>query len=347
MDVLNSRARVAKWRGMSFAVLFCLLVTAATGCRTKSHEAPTAELPVVPVAHPFKAIVTDYVDFTGRTDAVQSVNIIARVTGYLRKPLFKEGSEVKEGETLFVIDPRPYEAQYDQAQSQVDLAEAQLELAKTTLARYEALAKTTPGAVAEQALDQYKAGVAEAVARVVAQKKSLEVNKLNKDFTQVTSPIDGQVSRYYLTLGNLVNQDQTLLTTVVQLDPMYVYFDMDESTLLKLRKAIASGKITVPADGHLPVLMGLQNEDGFPHQATITFMDNQVNSTIGSIPVRGIFRNPRLVPAASPSSSTKAPAVAEKPSTAARRFRRWKRCRPRTRTRQMKKPRPRKDYGSR
>ena len=97
-----------------------------------------------------------------------------------------------------------------------------------------------------------------------SQNKSLEVYKLNKEFTRVVSPIDGQVSRYYLTLGNLVNQDQTLLTTIVSLDPMYVYFDMDESTLLRIRKAIAEGKITVPADGHLPVRLGLQNEDGFP-----------------------------------------------------------------------------------
>ena len=241
-------------------------------------------------------VVTDYVDFTGRTDAVDAVNVIARVTGYLVKIPFVQGSEVKKGDLLFVIDPRPYQAQFDQAQSQVKLDEAQLDLAKTTLARYQALAKTTPGAVSEQALDQYQASVDEAKARLDAQVKSLEVYKLNKDFTQVVSPIDGQVSRVYLTLGNLVNQDQTLLTTVVSLDPMYVYFDMDEATLLRLRTAIAAGKITVPADGRLKVKMGLQTEDGFPHKATITFMDNQVNSTIGSIPVRGEFANPKLVP---------------------------------------------------
>ena len=145
---------------------------------------------------------------------------------------FKEGSEVKAGDLLFEIDPRPYQAQFDQAKSQVKLNEAQLDLAKTTLERYQALAKTTPGAVSEQALDQYKAAVVEAEARVDAQEKSLEVYKLNKEFTRVVSPIDGQVSRYYLTLGNLVNQDQTLLTTIVSLDPMYVYFDMDESHLV-------------------------------------------------------------------------------------------------------------------
>ena len=279
-------------------ILLGLLLTAvAAGCRSKTREVGTAEVPVVPVSHPVQRVVTDYVDFTGRTDAVQSVNIVPRVTGYLVQMPFKEGSEVKAGDLLFEIDPRPYQAQFDQAKSQVVLDQAQLDLAKTTLARYQALDRTTPGAVSQQALDQYKAAVAEAEARVVAQKKSLEVYKLNKEFTQVVSPIDGQVSRYYLTLGNLVNQDQTLLTTVVSLDPMYVYFDMDERTLLQIRKAISEGKITVPAEGDLSVMLGLQNEDGFPHKATINFVNNQVNSTTGSITIRGVFANPKLIPA--------------------------------------------------
>ncbi len=192
-------------------ILLGLLLTAvAAGCRSKTREVGAAEVPVVTVSHPVQQVVTDYVDFTGRTDAVQSVKIVPRVTGYLVQMPFKEGSEVKAGDLLFEVDPRPYQAQFDQAKSQVVLDQAQLDLAKTTLARYEALDRTTPGAVSQQALDQYKATVAEAEARVVAQNKSLEVYKLNKEFTRVVSPIDGQVSRYYLTLGNLVNQDQTL-----------------------------------------------------------------------------------------------------------------------------------------
>ncbi len=279
-------------------ILLGLLLTAvAAGCRSKTREVGAAEVPVVTVSHPVQQVVTDYVDFTGRTDAVQSVNIVPRVTGYLVQMPFKEGSEVKAGDLLFEVDPRPYQAQFDQAKSQVVLDQAQLDLAKTTLARYEALDRTTPGAVSQQALDQYKATVAEAEARVVAQNKSLEVYKLNKEFTRVVSPIDGQVSRYYLTLGNLVNQDQTLLTTIMSLDPMYAYFDMDERTLLQIRKAVSEGKITVPAEGDLSVMLGLQNEDGFPHKATINFVNNQVNSTTGSITIRGVFANPKLIPA--------------------------------------------------
>jgi multidrug efflux system membrane fusion protein len=197
----------------------------------------------VPIAHPVEDDVTEFVDFTGRADAVQSVNIVARVTGYLKQMPFKEGAFVKQGDLLFEIDPRPYQAQLDQAESQVTLAQAQLKLAESTLARYKTLKKETPGAVSDQAIDQYEASVAEAKARVAANKKSMEVYQLNKEFTRVVSPIDGQVGRYLLTNGNLVNQDSTLLTTVVSLDPMYAYFEIDERTLIRIRKAINDGTI--------------------------------------------------------------------------------------------------------
>jgi multidrug efflux system membrane fusion protein len=276
----------------------CLLLAGSVaGCQKGLRQAPSAELQAVPVAHPIERVVTDYVDFTGRTDAVESVNIIARVTGYLQKPPFQEGSEVKAGDLLFEIDPRPYQAQLDQAEAQVVLYQASLELAKSTLARYQALDKSTPGAVSKQALDQYQAAVVEAEARVRSQKKSLEVYQLNKEFTRILSPIDGQVSRYYLTLGNLVNQDQTLLTTVVSLDPMYAYFDMDERTFLRIGAAISEGKVTAPAEGDISVLLGFQNEDGFPHKGTVNFVNNQVNSTTGSITMRAVFANSRLAPA--------------------------------------------------
>jgi multidrug efflux system membrane fusion protein len=305
-------------------VLFGLLLAATAGCRSKTRELGPADIPV-PVSHPVQRVVTDYVDFTGRTDAVQSVNIIARVTGYLEQMPFKEGSEVKRGDLLFEIDPRPYQAQFDQAKSQVVLDQAQLDLAKSTLARYQALDRTMPGAVSQQALDQYKAAVAEAKARVESQEKSLDIYKLNKEFTQVVSPIDGQVSRYYLTPGNLVNQDQTLLTTVVSLDPMYAYFDMDESTLLRIRKAISEGRIAAAAEGDLTVMLGLENEDGFPHKATVNFVNNQVNSTTGSITMRCVFPNPTLIPAGEGPAAAEAEApAAEKASAAgaakARRF---------------------------
>jgi multidrug efflux system membrane fusion protein len=233
------------------------------------------------------------VDFTGRTEAVHSVDIRPRVTGYLVEMPFKEGAEVKAGDLLFVVDPRPYQAQLDQAQGQVDLYKASLKLARTTLARDRAINALSPGSISQQQFDQEQAQVDEADARVKANEKAMELYQLSKQFTRVTAPIDGQISRYYLTLGNLVNADSTLLTTVVSVDPMYAYFEMDEPTLLRIRRAVNEGKVKMPADGKMPVFMGLQGEEGFPHQGTVNFVNNQVNPTTGSILVRGVFPNPQ------------------------------------------------------
>ena len=152
----------------------------------------------------------------------------------------------------------------------------------------------TPGAVSVQQLDQDKAAVDEADAAVKAFQASLEVYKLNLSFTKVTSPIDGQVSRYFLTLGNLVVQDQTLLTTVVSLDPMYVYFDIDEGTVLRVRKAINEGTIKRYQEGRDSRLHGAcRAKTAIPHQGTVNFVNNQVNPNTGSISVRGVFANPK------------------------------------------------------
>jgi membrane fusion protein, multidrug efflux system len=316
------------YRHCILVLLVSSVLAAIGGCQREAMQVAPPEPPAVPVSQPVQKDVTDYVEFTGRTDAVQAVNIEARVTGYLIKMPFKEGSEVRgddrllggaqmiglllgtpgpllaatflfpghcqEGDLLFEIDPRPYQAQLDQARGQVKLYEAQLNLAQVTYNRFADLFKTTPGAVSQQQLDQYKAQVEEAQAQLKAFQSSLEVYRLNLEFTRVTSPIDGRVSRYYLTLGNLVNQDQTLLTTVVSQDPMYAYFDTDEPTLLRLRRAVADGRIKVAERGENPVFMGLQDEEGFPHEGRINFVNNQVNPTTGSITMRGVFPNPKL-----------------------------------------------------
>ena len=200
----------------------------------------------MPVSQPVQREVTDYVDFTGQTKAVQSVDIIPLVTGYLVEMPFREGAEVKKGDLLFVVDRRPYKAQLDQAQGQVNLYQAQLKLARTTLARDRAVNALAPGSISPQQIDQEQAVVDEAKARVDAYEKSMEISRLNHEFTRVLSPIDGQISFYRKTLGNLVNQNETRLTTVVSVDPMYVYFEMDEPTLLRYRRAVNEGKLKVP-----------------------------------------------------------------------------------------------------
>ena len=284
---------LAPCRALAWGVAGCLLLTAA-GCKANRAAAVApAEPPAVPVAHPVSREVTDYVNFTGRTEAIHSVDVRPRVTGYLVEMPFQEGAEVKKGDLLFIVNPRPYKAQLDQAQGQVELYKASLKLARVTLARDRAINAREPGSISLQQFDQEQAIVDEAEARVKAYEKSMEIYELSHEFTRVTSPIDGMISRYYLTLGNLVNQDQTLLTTVVSVDPMYAYFEMDEPTLLRIRRAVNEGKIKQPQHGRLPVLMGLQGEDGFPHEGTINFVNNQVNPTTGSILVRGVFANSR------------------------------------------------------
>jgi multidrug efflux system membrane fusion protein len=205
---------------------------------------------------------------------------------------FREGGEVKKGELLFEIDPRPYQAQLDQAQAQVTLNQRSLALARATLARVTPLVAS--GAATAQELDEDRAAVDEGEARVKSAEAAVKVARLNLEFTRVVSPIDGMVSRYYYAEGNLVNQDQTLLTTVVSLDPMYAYFDMDEPTLQRINRAINEGKIKVPENGSdFPVLLGLQIEEGYPHVGSFNFINNVFNPSTGSIAVRGLFPNPR------------------------------------------------------
>ncbi len=278
-----------------FLPWLCLLsLGGLTGCGPTAAQAPSAGVPVIPVSQPVQRQVTDYVDFTGRTDAVETVSIRARVTGYLVKIPFREGAEVKQNDLLFEIDPRPYQAQLDQAEGQVELNDASLKLAKATYERDRAIAQSVAGGVSRQQLDQDLAAVDEAAARLKAAKASTEVYKLNLEFCQVKSPIDGMVSRYYYTRGNLVNQDQTLLTTVVSLDPIYAYFDMDEPTLLRIRRAVNEGRIKRVKDrSEIPIYMGLQGEDGYPHRGNFNFINNVVNPSTGSVAVRGKFDNPR------------------------------------------------------
>jgi membrane fusion protein, multidrug efflux system len=226
--------------GATSAWFFLLPLALCAGCQKELP--PVAEpMPVVPISHPVERPVTDYVDFTGRTDAIQSVNVVARVTGYLVRMPFEEGADVKKGELLFQIDPQPYEAQVRLGEAQVASFEAQLQLAKQNYERAQGLFKNK--GIMQQEFDQYKAALDQALAQFNASQANLDIYRLNLQYTRVTSPIDGQVSRYFLTLGNLINQDQTLLTTVVSLDPIYAYFDVDQRNLLRIRRAINEGKL--------------------------------------------------------------------------------------------------------
>ncbi len=264
---------------------------AAPGCEQKPKEAAAADAPVIPVSRPEEREVTDFVDFTGRTDAVQSVDVRARVTGYLTGIKYKEGTDVKKGDLLFEIDARPYQADLDLATARVKVDEAQLKYAEAEFQRFKVLLGKE--SAAQNDVDKARATRDTAAATLEADKASLVQRDLNLKFTKVAAPISGRVSRYYLTLGNLVSQDQTLLTTIVSLDPMYVFFDMDERTLVRVRKAINEGKIKKVSNiGDLPVLMALPDDQEYTYKGKMTFFNNQVNPSTGTLSARGEFPNP-------------------------------------------------------
>lgn len=276
--------------------LAALLLLAAPGCREKA-PAKVAQAPVVRTEKPIRREVGDYVYFTGRLEAVESVEIRARVTGYLVSIDFQSGRPVKAGDRLFKIDPRPYQAQLDEANGQVALAKARLQLAVADNARAKEVAKT-PGAISQQDVDKYQASEEAAAAQVTAAQAASEVAALNLSFTDVLAPVDGIVSRNLLTIGNLIMQDQTLLTTVVSQDPIYAYFDVDEVTLLRAERLIQEKKIQSTAQGAvLPVEFGLANEgNDYPHAGTVDFINNQIDPSTGTLELRGVFSNPLLTP---------------------------------------------------
>jgi multidrug efflux system membrane fusion protein len=272
-----------------------MVLFALAGCgQGASHDTGSPAMPVVRVTTPVEKMVDDFETFTGRTDAVQSVEVRARVTGYLFEIGFTPGQPVKKGQRLFLIDPRPYKAVYDSAVAQIKLNEAQLKQAVADNARAQEVAKT-PGAISKQDLDKYAATEATAEASVAAAKANAESAKLNVEFTDVTSPIDGLVGRNLLDIGNLVQADNTLLTTVVSQDQMYAYFDVDERTMLRVQEQIRKGRFESPRDGGtVPVEFGLATEgDQFPHKGKMDFVNNRVDASTGTIQIRGLFENPK------------------------------------------------------
>ncbi|MBJ7497787.1 MAG: efflux RND transporter periplasmic adaptor subunit [Gemmataceae bacterium] len=277
-----------------FSAAICIFISMLLGCTPPKLPDPGGDKnPAVQVSTVVQREITENVRFTGRFNAINYVEIRARSTGYVVSTPFKEGSYVQKGDLLFAIDPRPYQAKLDDANGEVKLSEAKLKLAKADNLRAKDVAKT-PGAISKQDLDKYDAAEEEAVARVEALKATMEVQNLNLEFCSVISPISGRVSKYFVTLGNLVTQDSTQLTTVVSEDPVYCYFDADERTLLKVIRMVQSkNDLTLSTADSInrPVFIGLADEKGFPHQGTLNFSSNLVDSQTGTITLRAIIKN--------------------------------------------------------
>jgi multidrug efflux system membrane fusion protein len=268
----------------------CVLLTLGGCGKSGGPQAPPP--PQVSVAQVLEKRVKDWDEFTGRLQAVETVEIRPRVSGYIDKLAFTEGSLVKRGALLFVIDPRPYQAEYDRAAADLKRNKTALDLGQIELTRVQRLKDS--GAVSQEELDQRKSTVAQAEANVAGSQAALEAAALNLNFTRVTSPIDGRVSRAEVTRGNLVtggSNGGTLLTSVVSMDPIYLYFDGDEQAYLRYTQMARSGERPSSRESGNPVHVGLANEEGFPHPGTMDFVDNQLNPQTGTIRARAVLEN--------------------------------------------------------
>src|SRR5712672_3174415 len=269
------------------AIAMVVMATAMTACSNSQAEAPPSPPPEVDVAQVVTKLVRQWDEFTGRIAAVGAVDIRPRVSGYIDRIAFKEGDTVKAGDLLFVIDPRPYRATYDSAVAQLQRARALAQLAGAQNKRAESLIKT--GAISIDTYDTRSAALGQTSADVHAAEAALATAKLNLDFTEVRSPIAGRVSRAMLTLGNLVQADQSVLTSVVSQDPVYVYFQPDEQTFLRYAELARKGERAKSAN---PVRVGLATDKDYPYTGTVNFINNQVDPATGTINLRAVVPNP-------------------------------------------------------
>ena len=279
----------ARTRGL-YCLLF-FLVSLLFGC--SKNENPNAKAPPKPVivaSQPVQQEIVEWDEYTGRMQAVESVEIRARVSGYLKRIAFKDGGKVKKGDLLFIVDPRPYIAQLHQASAELDRAKSRLDLARNDVGRAQRLLKEQ--AISEEEYDTRSKNLVQAAASVESAKATVDIAQLNVDFTEVRAPIPGRISRKLITEGNLVTADSTVLATIVSVDPIHVYVDADERSVLKYRRLSIEGKRQSARDFKINVEMALMDEQAFPHHGYIDYVDPEVNPATGTIRARGVFANP-------------------------------------------------------
>jgi RND family efflux transporter MFP subunit len=273
-------------------------VVALAGCghRTAQQQPPPTSVTVAPVER--KEIV-EWDEFTGRIEPVESVEVRPRVSGYIQEVRFQSGQLVKNGDVLFVIDPRWHQAAFDQRQAEFEQAKVRLENARRESARTAQLLATKAISVEEG--DARESRYQEAKAALLAAQAALDSAKLDLDYTQVRAPINGRVSRALLTDGNYVSGvagGASLLTTIVSVDPVYVHADIDEHSLLKFNALAGAKQLETDGDGNIPVELQLADETDFPHRGYLESFNNRLDPNTGSILLRAVFPNPdgRVVP---------------------------------------------------
>jgi multidrug efflux system membrane fusion protein len=274
------------------APLIILLAVTLAGCGDTPPPQAAAAAPPVTVAQPVKRTVTDWDEFTGRFEAVEEVQVRARVGGFVTNVEFRDGAFVKTGDLLYIIDPRPFEAVAEQADGQLSDARAKAELAKRELDRALTLVQTS--AVSESIVDQRRQALQAARAAEMQAEGLLKAAQLNIEFTHVVAPIGGRVSRHLVSVGNLVQGSDggaTLLTSIVSLDPIYIYFDMDEATYLKNNRLYFEGKRPSSRDNPNPVQVTLTGETKPSHDGKMDFVDNRLDVSTGTLRGRAVIPN--------------------------------------------------------
>lgn len=281
------------FRAFRLVFLALWLLTGLVACGESAPPPSPGSMPPLPVktVRPLSREVLDWDEYTGRIEAVESVDIRARVSGYLEQVRFKDGDKVRKGDLLFLIDRRTYEIELKRAEAELQRTRTKLELAANDLKRAERLRQSK--AISDEEYDSRSKGLAESTATVHSAEAAVQMARLNLDFTQVRSPIDGRIGRELITAGNLVIGDQTHLTTVVSIDPIYVYLDADERSILKYRRLAADGQRGQSGSGRIVAQLGLIDEAGYPHQGYIDYVDPSMDATTGTLRVRGVFPNPR------------------------------------------------------
>ncbi|MFZ5449336.1 MAG: efflux RND transporter periplasmic adaptor subunit [Thermodesulfobacteriota bacterium] len=266
------------------------LLVMALACGERNTYVPPPP-PKVTVSHPVKRPVTDYLEFTGNAVALNTVQLVARVEGYLEKILFQDGESVKKGRLLFLIQQDQYKADLQKAKASVLAEKAQLEHAQTEYVRYAKLRKQQ--AAAQTDVDRWHYERDSRKAAVMAAEAQVELAKLNLSYTRVTAPFDGRMGRHLKDVGELVGAGtKTVLAEINQIAPIYVYFPINEQDLLRVRGKNPEPRGEVDEQQH-PVFVGLADETGYPHTGYLDFAAISLNPTTGSLMLRGIFPNPK------------------------------------------------------
>lgn len=274
-------------RGLGSAVIAMLLAS----CDNSAVQNAAPQAPAVSAADVVVKSISQWDSFNGRIEAVESVQLRPRVSGYIEKVNYTDGQEVKKGEVLFTIDDRTYRAALEQAQATLARAKTQASLARSEASRTDKLINTN--VVSREEWEQRRSAATQAQADIQAAQAAVDAAQLNLDFTKVTAPIDGRASRALITSGNLVTagDSASVLTTVVSQKTVYVYFDVDESTYLHYQNLARSGQGAASNHLALPVEIGLVGEDGYPHQGKVDFLDNQLTPSTGTIRMRALLDN--------------------------------------------------------